>query len=72
MVSQEKEEDDVKYGVKEAAKMLGIKVRTLREWIRVGKIKAEKDTNDWYWLIPESEVQRIVVQRVKSENADKN
>ena len=46
------------YGLREAATMLGIKVRTLREWIRLGKIEAVKDSNEWYWKIPESEIVR--------------
>ena len=45
------------YRLNDAARMLGIQVRTLREWIKLGKIKAVKDaSNDWYWLIPEDEV----------------
>lgn len=46
------------YGLKDAANILGIKVRTIREWIRNGKIKAVKDENNWYWKIPESEIER--------------
>lgn len=49
------------YSIKEAAELLGIKVRTVREWIRKGKIKAEKNNyqhcNQWY--IPENEITRI-------------
>lgn len=42
----------------EAAKALGIRVRTMREWVKLGKIRAVKDTNGWYWKIPEEEVER--------------
>ena len=49
--------------IRKAAKELGIQVRTLREWIKLKKIRAEKCENGWYWDIPCSEVDRI--------NADK-
>lgn len=44
------------YSLKEAAKLLGIQVRTLREWIKKGTIKAEKAENGWHWRIPEEEI----------------
>lgn len=47
------------YSLREAAPLLGIKVRTLREWIKKGKIKAVKANNDWYWRIPCIEVERL-------------
>lgn len=47
------------YNLKDAARLCGIKVRTIREWVKVGKIKAEKQNNDWYWMIPGSEIERI-------------
>ena len=48
--------------IKEAAKVLGLKVRTLREWIRKGKIIAGKIGNRWfipYDVIMSEEVQEI-------------
>lgn len=52
------------YRLNDAARMLGIQVRTLREWIKLGKIKAVKDaSNDWYWLIPEEDVERLRMER---------
>lgn len=47
------------YTVREAAKILNVKVRTIRDWLKKGKIKAEKKTNDWYWMIPEVEIERL-------------
>lgn len=47
------------YTIREAAKILNMKVRTIRDWLRKGKIKAEKKTNDWYWMIPEVEIERL-------------
>lgn len=47
--------------LRETAQVLGIKVRTIREWIRKGKIKAEKNNykHSNYWYISESEISRI-------------
>lgn len=49
------------YNIKETAEILGIKVRTVREWIKTGKIRAEK--NDYrhsnQWFISEDEIMRI-------------
>lgn len=49
------------YSIKEAAELLGIKVRTVREWIKKGKIKAEK--NDYrhsnQWFISQDEIARV-------------
>ena len=56
------------YKMREAAAIFGIKVRTLRQWVRDGKVKAERDGNDWYWLISESEIKR----RLSEINADKD
>lgn len=47
------------YTIREAAKILNMKVRTVRDWLKKGKIKAEKKTNDWYWMIPEVEIERL-------------
>lgn len=56
------------FGLRQASELLGIKVRTVREWIRLGKIKASKypDSNRWY--ITESEIKRIT--GVKGENGN--
>lgn len=43
--------------IKEAAEICGVKVRTIRQWIRDGKIKAKKADNEWYWIIPKSELE---------------
>ena len=52
--------------------MLGIQVRTLREWIKLGKIKAVKDaSNDWYWLISGGEIARhsAMIEEAEVEDA---
>lgn len=47
------------YSVVETSKYLGIKVRTVREWIRLGKIHATKLEGSNRWVIMESEIKRI-------------
>lgn len=50
------------YSIIEAAKILGIKARTVREWIRNGKIKAHKNTSG-KWVIMENEIGRIIEEK---------
>ena len=48
--------------IRETAEALGLKVRTIREWIRKGKIEAGKIGNKWfipYDVIYSEEVQEI-------------
>jgi excisionase family DNA binding protein len=54
------------YGLREAALLLGVKVRTVRQWIRLGKIEAVKGANGWYWEIPETEIRK----RLGNEDKD--
>lgn len=35
--------------VRQAAKKYGVAVRTIRQWIREGKLVAEKTENGLYW-----------------------
>ena len=58
-VSAQTEEENMKdYSLRESANILGVKVRTLREWIRSGKINARKHENGWYWRISEEEIMK--------------
>ena len=50
------------YGIIEAAVRLGMKARTVREWIRNGKIKAHKNTSG-KWVIMENEIERIIEKK---------
>ena len=52
--------------IRQAAIILGIKPRTIREWIKTGRLKAIKGTDN-AWHIPEGEVYRKETQ----ERADK-
>ena len=49
--------------IREASKVLGIKVRTVREWIRTGRLSAEKRGKQWYVLnIDTDEVQERITR----------
>ena len=52
------------YGIIEAAVRLGMKARTVREWIRNGKIKAHKNSSG-KWVIMENEIGRIIKEKYK-------
>lgn len=41
------------------AEMLGIKARTVRQWIISGKIKAKKISGGRKWVVMESEIKRL-------------
>ena len=47
------------YSLKDTAVMLGIKVRTMRQWIRDGKIKAFRYDGSRRWYVTESELRRL-------------
>lgn len=48
------------YTVDEAAKVLRLKVRTIREMIHDGRLKAFKYPSGKIWIIPESEIKRLI------------
>jgi molybdopterin-binding protein len=56
------------YRIGEAAKLLGVRVETLRTWERAGKIETER-TSGGQRLVPQSEVARILAQRRALEPA---
>lgn len=47
------------YNIRQAADLLGIKVRTVREWIRLGKLNGTKYDCSNRWFISESEIKRL-------------
>lgn len=47
------------YNINQASTLLGLKIRTVREWIKDGKINAIKYKNSNRWFIPESEIKKI-------------
>jgi len=59
---------DVLLPPREACRRLGISYRTLKRWIYSGRIRAAM-TPTGRWMIPESEVERIVGGRAESREA---
>ena len=52
---------DIKYyTLRQASEIMGIKVRTVREWIRNGRIKAIKIGGSNRWFISRDEIERLV------------
>ena len=57
------------YNLIQVANLLGITVRTAREWVHNGKMKANKIPNSRRWIVMESEVKRLQgVQKDENEN----
>lgn len=53
------------YKLSDAAELLGIKVRTIRQWVHDGKIEAAKYPGGKHYYVKESEIRRI-------QDGDKN
>lgn len=53
----------MKYSLRNAAKMLGIKVRTARAWVHTGYMQAEKDPVTHRWSVDDVEIERIRKER---------
>ena len=47
------------YNIRATAQLLGMAVRTVRQWVHDGKIKAVQYAKRGKWYIPESETNRI-------------
>lgn len=47
------------YNLIQTANLLGIKVRTARQWVHDGKINASKIPNSRRWIVMESEIKRL-------------
>ena len=47
------------YSLKDVADILGYKVRTMRQWVHDGKMKAVKPAGGKQWMVLESEVRRL-------------
>jgi len=47
------------YSLKQVAEILGLKIRTVREWVKTGKLKASKYDVSNRWFVTESEIQRV-------------
>ena len=58
------------YNTFEAAKLLGMKVRTIRAWIYEKKIRATKYAGGTKWYISASEIERIAKGEPINDNED--
>lgn len=58
----------VYYELHTAAQMLGRKVRTIRYWVQIGKLKAIKNLTGYRWLVSQEEIERL---QEEMGNADK-
>lgn len=47
------------YNLLEVAGLLGIKVRTVRQWVHDGKLTATKLAGSRRWIVMESEIKRV-------------
>ena len=47
------------YNLIEVADLLGVRVRTVRQWIKDKKIKASKIPGTRRWIVMESEIRRL-------------
>ena len=47
------------YNLNQVAELLGVKVRTLRQWISTGKLNATKITGTNRWIVTASEIERL-------------
>ena len=56
------------YRIGEAAKLLGVRVETLRTWERAGKLKTDRTTGGQR-IVPQAEVARILAERRAIEPA---
>ena len=54
--------------IRQTADALGLKVRTIRQWIKLGKIKCEKRGKCWY--IPEEELTRKEIIKRANEGRE--
>lgn len=56
------------YNLKETADVLRVKVRTIRNWVHNGTIKANKIEGTNRWIVMESEINRILGKESHHEN----
>lgn len=57
------------YTIRQTSRILGMSVRTVREWIWTGRLKASKYPGSNMWRISETEITRITGMETK--DADK-
>lgn len=53
------------YGLNEASEILGVKVRTLRLWLKTGFVNAQRYEGKKKWYISQSEIERLQAKMQK-------
>ena len=53
------------YSLNETADILGVKVRTLREWLKDGTLIAYKYEGKKKWYVSQSEIERLQNKMIK-------
>lgn len=54
--------------LRQTADILGVQLRTVREWVRNGRLVGVKMAGSNRWSVPESEI--VKVQKGETKNAD--
>ena len=62
------EMDNKNYTIRQTANILGIKVRTVREWLNNGKLEGKKDNKSGRWQVSEESIMKHSVR--KNDNKD--
>ncbi len=52
-------ESEKHYSLRDTALILGVKVRTVREWLKKGQLKAIKYDGGRMWFVSQSEIDRL-------------
>lgn len=60
---------DRAYSLKDACRFLGISIRTMRVWVKQGKVHASKIEGTRRWMITENEIRRL---RGEKRNANED
>lgn len=60
------------YTLERVAEILGIKVRTARQWVHDGKLKAIKYPGGRIWVVSESEINRLLDNSTTIDDEDKD
>lgn len=55
------------YNLNETAEILGVKVRTLREWLKDGTLLAHKYNGKKKWYVSQHEIDRLQCKAIEKE-----
>lgn len=54
--------------IQEVALYCNVQVRTVREWLRLGKIHGIKSESGYKWIIPQEEADKMLERRYANKN----